>query len=223
MADTVIIACRMLEPELRAAMEAEGADFPIVWTEKGLHDTPKKLTEALNERLREVEREYAPKRVLLGFGFCGNALAGVTAGNFELILPRIDDCITMLIGSRELKERYSGGVGTLFLTQSWVDSEESVVSQREKLIEDYGEDVGMQLFNMMYAQYGRIAVLDTRCAELAPILAKTEPMAAELGFEHRVFDASNAYLRELLTGPWSAERFIVKAAGETIGERDLRV
>ena len=44
-----------------------------------------------------------------------------------------------------------------------------------------------------------------------------------LGFKFCVFDASNDYLKELLTGPWPEERFIVKEPGEVISLQDLRI
>ena len=38
--------------------------------------------------------------ILLGYGLCGNGLAGVTARHTRLVLPRAHDCIGILMGSR---------------------------------------------------------------------------------------------------------------------------
>lgn len=49
-------------------------------------------------------------------------MVGLHTGNFQLILPRVDDCLSLLMGSME--QRYAalqGGFG-IFLTESWLSS-----------------------------------------------------------------------------------------------------
>lgn len=218
----VLIVCRAMEPEMRKALEETGTDPAVLWMESGLHDQPQKLTTALQEKLREAERDYAPDRVLLGYGFCGNALRGVTAGEFTMILPRVDDCITLFIGSRERKQQLEGGVGTFFMTEGWLNNDVSILKQREQLVADYGEEDGLDIFEMMYGHYSRIGLLNCHCGGFEEICARSRALAEAIGFEHCVFDASIDYVKQLLTGPWPEDRFIVKAPHEEITDRDLR-
>ncbi|MBQ8974857.1 MAG: DUF1638 domain-containing protein [Oscillospiraceae bacterium] len=217
----LIIACEMMRPELESVMEELGAEDPVMWMERGLHSVPKNLTHALSDALREAERVYVPDTVLLGYGFCGNAMAGVRAGNFRLILPRIDDCITMFIGSRSRKRQLESGVGTVFLTKGWIESDENILTQRQALIDDYGEEDGLELFDMMYGHYNRIGLLDTHCCPLAELEKKTRHVADVLGFEHKVFEGTDERLRQLLTGPWTEDKFVVKEPHEEITAQDL--
>ena len=218
----VLIACKMMEMETRAALEQTGCTPEVIWMDKGLHNRPEDLREALQEALKTAEAEYHPDRVLLAFGFCGNAMDGLKAGSFQLILPRIDDCIVMFIGSRKRKAELEGGVGTMFQTSDWTETEDkSLLGAKNRLIEKYGEDDGPEIFDMLYGNYGRIAVLDTHCFPLEPVVERTKAEAEALGFEHAVFDASNDYLVRLLTGPWDPAAFIVKGPGEAISARDL--
>ena len=218
----VLIACKMMEMETRAALEQTGAAPEVIWMDKGLHNRPEDLREALQEALKTAEAEHHPDRVLLAFGFCGNAMDGLKAGNFQMILPRIDDCIVMFIGSRKRKAELEGGVGTMFQTSDWTETEDkSLLGARNRLIEQFGEEDGPEIFDMLYGRYGRIAVLNTHCFPLEPVVERTRAEAEALGFEHAVFDASNDYLVRLLTGPWDPEAFIVKGPGEAITARDL--
>ena len=221
--NTVVVACRILEAELKAAMAETGRDYPVVWMESGLHEQPKKLTEALKEALARTEADYRPDTVLLGYGFCGNALAGIRPGQYRLILPRIDDCITMFIGSRERKRRLENGVGTLFLTEGWLQNDMDILTLRQGFIDDYGEEDGLDIFNMMYGNYRRIGLLDCGCCPLAPQAEKSRAIARALGFEHEIDDCSIDYLKELLTGPWPEERFLVKQPGQVIETRELQI
>ena len=220
----VFIICKMMEAEARAALASTGSAAEVVWMEKGLHTRPELLREALQKTLEQAERDFAPERILLGYGFCGNAVAGLTAGNYELVLPRIDDCITLFIGSRERKAALEGGVGTMFQTSDWSDTDESLLSQKHRLYDDYDEDEAEYLFEMMFGHYGRIGVLDTHCYDLEPVLKSSRAVAEALGFDHQVYDASNRFLVELLSGgPFDEKRFVVKGPGETISLRDLNI
>ena len=219
----VLIACLMMEAEVKNALEVTGSDAEVIWMEKGLHNKPENLGSVLQETIRQTEKEKAPDVILLGYGFCGNAMAGLRADRCRLVLPRIDDCITLFIGSRERKIQLEGGVGTMFQTSNWADGDKSLLEMKKRLFEDYDEDDAEALWEMMYGHYGRIGVLDTHCYDLEPVLEKSRAEARALGFEHRVYDATTDYLKELLTGPWSEERFIVKDPGEVISLQDLRI
>lgn len=217
----ILIACHLMEAEIEKAMETTGSRAGVIWLDKQLHNDPDALRATLQANMDAAETLYCPERILLGFGFCGNAVLGLRAGNYRLVLPRIDDCVTMFIGSRRRKARLEGGVGTIFLTRDWTGTENDLASMRRKLVEDYGPEEAQELFDMMYGHYGRIGVLDTGCYPLRPVLEQSRAMAEELGFEHQVYEASNDYLCRLLTGPWDGERFIVKEPGEAITGRDL--
>lgn len=66
------------------------------------HDVPNRLREAIQ---RELDGIQDADRVLMAFGTCGGAMVGLRTGNFQLILPRVDDCLSLLMGSME--QRYA--------------------------------------------------------------------------------------------------------------------
>jgi len=219
--DQVLIACRMLENEVREAMRTAGCDIPVIWLEKGLHTNPDNLRKELQKTIDETEERFSPDIILLGYGFCGNAMSGLCAKNSRLVLPRIDDCITMFIGSRKRKTELEGGVGTIFQTCCRSDGDDTLLEQYQGFVEEYGEEDAKDLFDMIYGNYKRLGVLDTHCFPLEPVVRESRHVAEELGFEHEVFDASNNFIVELLSGKWDTGRFIVKESGEEISTQDL--
>ena len=54
----VLIACKMMEMETRAALEQTGAAPEVIWMDKGLHNRPEDLREALQEALKTAEAEF---------------------------------------------------------------------------------------------------------------------------------------------------------------------
>ena len=93
--NTAVIGCRTIEKELTAAMEQTRLTYPIYWLEAGPHNVPQQLHQALQE---QIDRCGDRERVLLAMGFCGNAVCGLRSGPGELVIPRVDDCISLLLG-----------------------------------------------------------------------------------------------------------------------------
>ena len=97
---STIIACKTLEEELLYVMESLSMHPPVVWLESGLHNNPAHLHERLQEELDKITGQ---ELVIMAFGFCGNSVLHLKTGNYTLILPRVDDCISLLLGSVSVK------------------------------------------------------------------------------------------------------------------------
>ena len=194
-----IVACETIKNELEAAMRETGTDYPVTWIESGLHNVPRRLHQMVQQALDGC----TASTVLLGMGFCGNSVAGLRTGDFTLILPRRDDCISLLLDPSE-----SRGGGTYFMTAGWLHGERHLYREYEYTIEKYGEEEGREIFSVMLHNYKSLALLDTGCYPLAPAEAETRKIAGVLGLDYRLMRGSIAWLRELLTGPWDSGRFL---------------
>jgi hypothetical protein len=215
--NTVIVACKTLEAELRYAMEKTGINYTVEWIESGLHNTPKLLT----ERLQVIFNGIASRRVLVAMGFCGNSVQGVTAGSFELIMPRADDCISILLGSVKARTDISVKHAAYFLTDGWLRGERNLWTEYLYTVDKYGEEEAESIAKMMFANYRTLGLLDSGAESIEQLIEKTKIIAETLGLEQAVFPATTTYLEELLTGPWDESRFLIKAPGETVTSKDL--
>ena len=230
--DTVIIACRTLEDEIELAKKNTGVDYPVIYIESGLHERPKKLAEAIKDTFEEVDAEQkskaskgkktAPLRVLMALGQCGNSMTGIAAGNFELIMPKVDDCLSLLIGSNKEKAELNLRDKAFFLTMGWLRGESTIMSQYKQSVEKYGEDTALSIMEMMYEHYETLGLIDTGAAPIDKLQEETAEIAELLGLKRKVYKGSISYVEELLTGPWPKERFITKHPGEAITEQDFR-
>ena len=232
---TIIIACRTLEDEMELAKKNTGKDYPVIYIESGLHERPKKLADAIREVFAEVDAEQQaaaskrgksakpqPVRVLMALGQCGNSMTGLTAGNFELIMPKVDDCLSLLIGSNKEKAALNLRDKAFFLTMGWLRGESTIMSQYKQSVEKYGEDTALAIMEMMYEHYETLGLIDTGAAPIDRLQKETKEMADLLGLKRKVYKGTISYIEELLTGPWPEDRFIIKAPGEAIAEEDFR-
>ena len=213
MENTCVIACAMLRDELEHAMAETGCSCPVTWLDAGLHNYPDRLRRELQGAL---DRSRGYQRVLLAYGFCGHSVAGIRAGDFEVILPRADDCITLLLGSQKRRMEMSGGGGTYFLTRAWLRGERNLREEYESAVEKYGQELGRELFDMMFGNYRHLALLDDGCYGVEQAEPEVQDMARLLDLSYRRVPASDQRLRELLTGPWPEEWFLRLRPGEEL-------
>ena len=93
---TKLIACETVIQEVRPLMPP---DLLFHTLESGLHLYPDKLQNTLQEEIDQTPADI--QRIILGFGLCSMAVVGLKARHSQLIVPRIDDCIGIFLGSRK--------------------------------------------------------------------------------------------------------------------------
>jgi len=104
-----LIACNVFFREVCAEAAQSPHVFDLEFTEKGEHDRPETLRILLQEMIDKAAACNKYDAILLAFGLCGNALAGISGGNARLVIPRAHDCCTIFLGSKDRFAQYFGG------------------------------------------------------------------------------------------------------------------
>lgn len=207
-----LIACAMMEHEINKLYEELSCQMPVIWIDRGYHNTPEKLKSKLQSLIDELQDQ---DQILLTFGLCGNGTAGLTSPGATLVLPRFDDCINMLLCSGQRKQRGLVDAGSIYLTEGWTQDTEGILEKYDQYIEEYGQEDADAIIEMMYEHYKTIAVIDTGCEDLTVTMNYAEKAAELLGLTTEVVEGSTRILRQLLTGEWD-ENFIVLKPGEAL-------
>lgn len=214
---TKILSCRTLEPEVRLAMEKCGCGFELEVLQENNHDVPARLRQNIQKKLDSMEDV---DRVLLAFTTCGGTMVGLQTGNYELVIPRLDDCLSLLMGSMaRRKEVLEGGFG-LFVTKSWLENENNTAAQLERIRSKYPEARAKKIIEVMYGNFDSFNVIDTGAYDVHTVLPRTEALARQLGLKHRIVPGTTGYLEELLQGPYDPQRFIRIPPHTTVTEAD---
>lgn len=212
----VIVACKTLENELRTAMARLGCRCPVLWLESGLHNWPDRLRAAI-QQLLDGCANY--ETVLLAMSLCGDSVVGLHSGDFRLVIPRCEDCITLLLGS---DARRRSIFATYFMTEGWLSGENNIWQEYLHCIQKYGEKRGKRIFSAMLAHYKNLALLDTGCFDKDAAQAQLIPIAEALGLEYTCIEGTLDYLQDLLNGNWAPERFLVVPPHTTISPDMLK-
>ena len=209
----VMIACDTLRTEIEHVMQAHGVERRVIWMEHLLHNVPVKLAGALQEAIDGIEDA---DRVLLGYGNCGNAIQGLVTGDFELIIPRVDDCISLMLGSQRYREGYSQQHAAFYLSDGWLKGEHTIEWDYEEMVNDYGEEEADEVMNMMYAHYRTMAYLDTGLYDVAGLMERTRHLCEVIETRQVVEPAILSYVEQLVCGPWPDELFVHVGPGQTV-------
>jgi len=215
---TKIIACATvieeMQPLLPQGMAYEVLDF-------GLHLNPNNLKKILQQAIDNQDGEF--NTLILGYGLCSMAVVGLHTRNFTLVIPRVDDCIAIFLGSKDAySEQVTQEPGTYYLTKGWIEVGDTPFAEHERLVEQYGEERADRFMGIILKHYTRLAYIDTGhkdqdgYREYAQITAKK----FNLRFEEIV--GSDTLVRKLLSGPWDDE-VLVAPPGHIIEYLDFKI
>ena len=75
------------------------------------------------------------------YGLYSNAVTGLTAKGCTLVVPRVDDCIALFVGSGATYRMMTVAVpGTFYLNRSWIDLGDALFSEYQGLVTQVGEE-----------------------------------------------------------------------------------
>ena len=154
-AEPKIISCEVLRNEV----ERVNPGYEVEFFEGALHDYPDKLRAAVQERIEATPGE---RDILLCCGRCSNGTVGLQAGPHRLVLPAVDDCISLLLGSRQrYLDEHGGQPGTYYYTRGWIDFIDDPYKEYLKILPKYGEEKAARVARLIMENYTRLAVIDT--------------------------------------------------------------
>jgi hypothetical protein len=210
MSEPHIISCATVAEELKRLGVLEER---LTVLEFGLHVYPDDLKKSLQEAVDAVPGDCD---ILLGYGLCSYAVVGLNSEAHRLVIPLIDDCIALFLGSRaEHRRMQAEEPGTYFLTKGWVEAQESALVEYARIREKYGEERANKVARVMYANYTRIALINTGNYQIDICREFAQAMAEFLDLRFEELPGSNRMLLKMLAGDWD-EEFLVVPAGEPI-------
>jgi hypothetical protein len=182
----------------------------------GLHNTPGKLKERVQQAIDESQDADL---IILGYGLCGMGLDGVSSERATLVIPKMNDCIGIFLGSHEVYlEQLFAHPGTFYLTKGWIQVADDPYSEYLKLKEKYPDDVALALEKATIEHYTRIVFINTGDQDIARYREYAQTVASTFDLEFEEIKGSNSLVVKLLSGDWG-EDFIVVEPGQALSAR----
>lgn len=204
----LIIACETLRDELNLAIQETGCHYPIIWVSADYHIDPEKLRAKLQQ---EIDALSDVDRILLAYGCCGNGLVGLRASTGELIIPRTDDCISMILSRPG--QKYERHKQTYFLTKGWLEGSKSIAVEHAHIVKRYGAARAQKLFARMFEHYRYLMLIDTGAYSVQDYFGRVEELGRDLSLEPIIEKGDLWLLKKLLLGPYDQEFCLIPKAG----------
>jgi hypothetical protein len=193
----VVVSCQVLQ-EILARLMPEGLAREVIFMDYGLHRVPSKMTWQLQQALDSLSE---PSLVVLGYGLCGNGLNGLRAGKHTLLVPRVDDCIALLLGSyRAYMREFSAVPGTYYLSKGWLESGSHPLKEYEEYVPRYGPEQAMWIMDQQYQHYERLALVAHSQADMEAYRPQAQEVARfceRWGMRYEEMLGSDVYVRRL--------------------------
>jgi hypothetical protein len=199
---------------------------------RGLHDDPPNLRTILQGEIDEIDRPY--DAVVLAYGLCGGATAGLRAAGIPLVVPRAHDCITLFLGDRgRYLAEFTEHPGTYWYVQDYLErtdegsafagvgavSDAEARATYEEYVARYGPDNAAYLMEAMgawRAHYDRAAFIDMGVGDATDVEARARDEANRRGWLFERLAGELVLVRRLIDGAWDDADFLVLRPGERL-------
>ena len=229
-----LIACKALYREISLLSASCPNCIDTTYLRQGLHDTPALLARALQEQIDHLDSgddlySFQPRfgrdldAVLIGYGLCSNAVIGLKSERYTLVIPRCDDCISLILGSRErYLELFEKHAGNYWYTPSWIEngfvpSEENQRGMEREYEERYGKENALYILSMEQSlkDYTTFSYADWERLSFPEHEEYARRAARFHGMEFQKYTGNEVFLSDFLNGNWD-DRFLIVPPGKTV-------
>lgn len=216
--NAVVLSCESLEVYVRAAQQAAGTDYPVVWLNRKYHDEPSVMRSHILETLAALPAQT--DTVLVAMGFCGGSWDHIEAP-LRMVIPRVDDCISLLLHTDDQFHPNLKQMGHMYMLDADPDKF-SPERMFESLSERYDPEMAKCIFDMWFENYRFLDVIDTHLADCysEAFVEQAQRSADLIGCDLDYTPGSNRLLEKLMRGQWD-DQFIVAEPGRPVAHKDF--
>jgi len=225
------IICQVLSRECFQAAALSPHMVSVSTQLSGLHREPDKLRQTLQEEIDKASgcgNDY----ILLAYGLCSRGTADLTARDTPIVIPKVHDCISLLLGSNARYQREFGEhPGTYYFSSGWIEYMDGELDQgmftgkkereyEERLreyTEKYGEDNAVYLLeqeSQWLVNYSRAALIDLPLGDSEHYRWFTKDIAESRNWVYEELHGDLRLFEKLFNGDWDSSEFLIVQPGQ---------
>lgn len=215
--NAAIIVCSTLTNHVKAAQKKMNTNYPIIELDNSKHSRPEKFWQLAFLAMEQLPEEI--DTVLLGLGVCGGASVGWTFPR-RTIMPKVDDCITLLMHTDEKFHYNLKEVGHFYLTEN--RDLMSIEQMEQDLVLKYGERRAKRVMKVWFDAYKSVDIVDTGVYDCysKEYVERAKRESAIINVPYQYVPGSNIILEKIVSGKWD-DQFLIIEKGGVMTEEDF--
>lgn len=225
--NTIVVSCEVFRHEIELITSQMENPPSIFFMEMGLHERPDRLRETIQIFVLEHEAKRMDEfTILLAYGLCGQGLTEITCTKATLVLPKVHDCIPLLLGIKQNEAgAHSLNGQTYWQSPGWVSYAHSELlrnkeAKYQEYLEKFGEDNARYLMEEQLSwlqhyqtvkliKWSQIAQMETKAEKSSGFFEdEARCFAREAELPYSYCTGSDNYLRALLEGGNDRDLFL---------------
>jgi hypothetical protein len=144
LSNIAVIACGVIEPEVRHFVNGAMHIMELVFLPQGLHDDPARMQRELQAAIDRAEANPRVEAIVLVYGLCSRGIENLRHDRCPLVITRAHDCVTLFLGDKDRYTAYQqANPGTYWYNPGWIRGGASPGPDREaRLRKEYAEKFG---------------------------------------------------------------------------------
>lgn len=220
------ITCDMLRRPVEHFAATSPHEVVVARLSAALHAEPASLRDRIQARIDRADP--AADAVVLAYGLCGGATAGLEARDVPVVLARAHDCATIFLGSRDrYRQEHEATPGTYWYARDQLERgnalkgwllgdaarSEDAMATRQEYEARFGRDNAdylMETLGEWHTRYERGAYLDTGLGPDGDASERAREESERRGWRFERVPADLDLVRRLLHGEWDDDFQVVR-------------
>lgn len=230
-----VLGCSIFKHELKFLGPQVTSKLDCYWLPQRLHNKPLELRKLIQEEISTIDRSGKPyDAIIIIYGVCSKGTVGVYSERYQLVIPRVQDCIAILLGSRErYMEHFRKKPGTYWFTRGWIETgfnpgkktryegvydpyKERYREYRKKFDETISRYLLSEWDQRWIRNYTTLAFIDWGIKGDERFRRKAEENARGLGLEYEHLQGDPQLLLNLLNGSWDNHTYLRVMPGQKV-------
>lgn len=203
-----IIACEVFKEEF-----LEGLKIPrenCIFLPQELHRTPDLLKDELQKQIDLLDQQGDLDCIYLGYGLCGNGVAGLKSSRSKIVIPNSEDCISVLLGLRHFSKCQVNRTTSYFLSSGWIAFGSDGWKEYQRCLELFDHETAYWATKEMIKNYEKFILINNDMASYLEDKVYVQKISEFFGLNYEEVEGSMDWLASMFEDIESNSKIIVE-------------
>lgn len=221
-----VVGCAIFKNEIDFLKSGITSILDYFWLPQKLHNKPLELRKLVQEEITKIdEGSESYDAIVLLYGLCSKGTIGISSKKYRVVVPRMQDCIGLLLGSNERYiKHFREKPGTYWFTKGWIETgfdpgkrskydgvfdpyAERYKEYRKKFTEELSRYLIDEWDQHWIKNYTTLAFIDWGIKRADQLKKRARKSAESMGLEFEVIKGDPGLLLDLLNGAWDSDKY----------------